>query len=288
MCPSHAAKAGRRWRYYLSRALLKGRKSDAGLVTRVPAARIEKQVLDATKSVIPTRRSSEGLVTLSHVALSGKTAGSHPTVSKPCPGLCGHEDVLDAVDESQSVQRRSRSSSAMPWVFDGQDRTLTVPWISPSTIPTPRDCPSEDDRTLRPAQCGFERAGRIVAREYKSERSIRMTLSLSFVAPPIVAAAKEGRLPRGFGVKRADRPTDRMVPNNEKVMRLTLALSRLEEEPLVLRQFRQMDWPASMRPRPKTQDKQRIAGSVRRPGPDPTDSRELGSPRHGRNEVERR
>jgi site-specific DNA recombinase len=39
-------------------------------------------------------------------------------------------------------------------------------------------------------------------REGKSERSIRMTLSLAFVAPPIVAAAIEGRLPRGFGVTR--------------------------------------------------------------------------------------
>jgi hypothetical protein len=42
----------------------------------------------------------------------------------------------------------------------------------------------------------------IAARERKSERSIRMTLSLAFVAPPIVAAAIEGRLPRGFGSKR--------------------------------------------------------------------------------------
>ena len=42
----------------------------------------------------------------------------------------------------------------------------------------------------------------IAARVSKSERSIRMTLSLAFVAPPIVAAAIEGRLPRGFGAKR--------------------------------------------------------------------------------------
>jgi hypothetical protein len=42
----------------------------------------------------------------------------------------------------------------------------------------------------------------ISAREHKSERSTRMTLSLAFVAPPIVAAAIEGRLPRGFGTKR--------------------------------------------------------------------------------------
>jgi site-specific DNA recombinase len=42
----------------------------------------------------------------------------------------------------------------------------------------------------------------IAAREHKSERSIRMTLSLAFVAPPIVAAAIESLLPRGFGCKR--------------------------------------------------------------------------------------
>jgi site-specific DNA recombinase len=42
----------------------------------------------------------------------------------------------------------------------------------------------------------------IAAREQKSERSIRMTVSLAFVAPPIVAAAIEGRLPSGFGSKR--------------------------------------------------------------------------------------
>ena len=42
----------------------------------------------------------------------------------------------------------------------------------------------------------------LAARKEKSERSIRMTLSLALVAPPIVAAAIEGRLPRGFGVKR--------------------------------------------------------------------------------------
>jgi site-specific DNA recombinase len=42
----------------------------------------------------------------------------------------------------------------------------------------------------------------IASREDKSERSIRMTLSLAFLAPKIVKAAVEGRLPRGFGLKR--------------------------------------------------------------------------------------
>jgi site-specific DNA recombinase len=42
----------------------------------------------------------------------------------------------------------------------------------------------------------------IASREGKTERSIRMTLSLAFLAPEIVKAAVEGRLPRGFGLKR--------------------------------------------------------------------------------------
>ena len=42
----------------------------------------------------------------------------------------------------------------------------------------------------------------LASREGKSERSIRMTLSLAFLAPEIVKAAVEGRRPRGFGLKR--------------------------------------------------------------------------------------
>ena len=45
-------------------------------------------------------------------------------------------------------------------------------------------------------------------REGKTERSIRMTLSLTFLSPEIVKAAVQGRLPRGFGLKRlVDLPT---------------------------------------------------------------------------------
>ena len=38
----------------------------------------------------------------------------------------------------------------------------------------------------------------VASRDRKSERSIRMTLSLVFLAPDLVRAAIEGRLPRGF------------------------------------------------------------------------------------------
>ena len=42
----------------------------------------------------------------------------------------------------------------------------------------------------------------LAAREGKTERSIRMTLSLTFLSPTLAKAAIDGRLPRGFGAKR--------------------------------------------------------------------------------------
>jgi hypothetical protein len=48
----------------------------------------------------------------------------------------------------------------------------------------------------------FQSLESLALQERKTERSIRMTLSLAFLAPDIVKAAIEGRLPRGFGLKR--------------------------------------------------------------------------------------
>jgi site-specific DNA recombinase len=97
MSPSHAAKGGRHWRYYVSRAILTGRKPGAGSVTRVPAARIEKQVFDAIKSVLASRRSTERLGALSH-AISAKIVGSPDATGKPCQELCTYEEVFDAIE----------------------------------------------------------------------------------------------------------------------------------------------------------------------------------------------
>jgi hypothetical protein len=63
----------------------------------------------------------------------------------------------------------------------------------------PSDSVKADRALIRDPHQTIEVIG---AREHRSERSIRMTLSLAFVAPPIVAAAIEGRLPHGFGSKR--------------------------------------------------------------------------------------
>jgi site-specific DNA recombinase len=162
---------------------------------------------------------------VSHVALSGRTVGSQSAVGEPSQELSVHEKVLDAIERvtirAEKIEIRLSDVVAM----GGQDRTLTLPWIPQSPYQRREIIQGEPRPSIRPmrvrARAVFVESLRnahrwldelikdphqtievIAAREHKSERSIRMTLSLVFVAPPIVAAAIEGRLPRGFGSKR--------------------------------------------------------------------------------------
>jgi site-specific DNA recombinase len=49
----------------------------------------------------------------------------------------------------------------------------------------------------------------LCAREKCSVRQVNMTISLAFLAPNLVRAAVEGRLPRGVGIERLrDPPTE--------------------------------------------------------------------------------
>jgi hypothetical protein len=48
----------------------------------------------------------------------------------------------------------------------------------------------------------------LCAREKCSVRQVNMTISLAFLAPNLVKAAVEGRLPRGIGVERPPRSAD--------------------------------------------------------------------------------
>ena len=112
-------------------------------------------------------------------------------------------------------------------VVEGQDRVLTLPWTRASSrrrreiiqgvgaaqrplramrtkardsfIRALRDARRRlDELLIDPAQT----VESLAMREHKSERSIRMTVSLAFVSPVLAKAALEGRLPRGFSVKR--------------------------------------------------------------------------------------
>jgi site-specific DNA recombinase len=60
MTPSYAVKSGVRYRYYISSVLIQGQPDKAAKVNRVPAAEIEKLVLDAARAALRVPRHARG------------------------------------------------------------------------------------------------------------------------------------------------------------------------------------------------------------------------------------
>ncbi len=196
MSPTWARKGSKRWRYYVSQAALQGDKSKAGSVTRVPAVDVEALVTDAI----------------------AKPSSIHATSQTDIRNLIDRVVIGGATIRIQLSEVAEGTDSA---------RILTLPWTRPSpyrkreiiqTVNDAKTCarpmPANARATLIEALRDAHRwldellsnprlaLESIASREGKTDRSIRMTLSLAFLAPEIVKAAVEGRLPRGFGLKR--------------------------------------------------------------------------------------
>jgi site-specific DNA recombinase len=195
MSPTWARKGSKRWRYYVSQAAQQGDKSKAGSILRVPAADVEKLVAEAVSK--------------------------H---SSPDASLADIRNLIDRVVISHATIRIRLSE-----VPDGSDgaRILTLPWTRPSpyrkreivqgineantsTRPMPANARAILIEALRDAHRWLGELlsdprlslESLASREVRTVRSIRMTLSLAFLAPAIVKAAVGGHLPRGFGLKR--------------------------------------------------------------------------------------
>jgi hypothetical protein len=196
MSPSWAKKGSKRWRYYVSHAALQGERSQAGSVVRVPATTIEHCVADAI-----SKRSAD------------------PTISQA--------DLRDLIDRVAIGRTAIQVQLSEATEADVGARTLTVPWTLPSPyrkreiIHSGRDANTSArpmranarailvdalgeshrwlDELLSDSDMTLEA---LALREGKTDRSVRMTLSLAFLAPDIAKAAVEGRLPRGYGLKR--------------------------------------------------------------------------------------
>ena len=98
MSPSHAAKGGRRYRYYVSQAILQGRKDDAGSIVRVPAVEIERRVADAVRGAATSFRCE------------------HSIGGRSVQGICGHPDVAVGFDAAASASRAALGQQGLQLV----------------------------------------------------------------------------------------------------------------------------------------------------------------------------
>jgi hypothetical protein len=136
-------------------------------------------------------------------------------------------DIRDAIERVTVGTDQIEIQLSDAVVGEDRDRVLTIPWVPRSTRRRRAIIPRAGDarppiramrakargvliEAMRNANSWLDQLVRdtnltiaaLAAREGKSERSIRMTLSLAFVAPQLAQAAVDGRLPRGFSVDR--------------------------------------------------------------------------------------
>ena len=208
MSPSHARKGGYKYRYYLSAALLQGAAERAGSVRRVPATEIETLVIRAVRERLNLSEEIDdrSLIT-THVVRVEVWPEELVIQLAEAPGADGQKGVDGSVRVSwQKTMSTRRREILLPEGISPQHarpiRSETRATLVAS-IARGRHWLEEliADATATPAS--------IARRERCSVRKVNMTISLAFLAPDLVKAAIDGRLPHGMGVTRlADLPAE--------------------------------------------------------------------------------
>jgi site-specific DNA recombinase len=218
MTPSHCRKTGTKYRYYTSAALTQGQPEVAGSISRVPAPEIEavvgaavrRHLDDTVEDTRPLIRAQVARVEVRPAELAITLAASVGAATAP---------------NSTSDSRISHSDQH----DGGSPAILIIPWTKPPAKRRREIIAPEQDREAanQPMPIRADYRARLVTaiargrlwlsqietgavsgvteialREDCSTRHVNMTISLAFLAPSLVKAAVEGRLPRGIGLAR--------------------------------------------------------------------------------------
>jgi site-specific DNA recombinase len=212
MAPTHATKAGIRYRYYVSLPHLYGESKTAsvGSVSRVPATDIEDTVVNSLSSrLIVQKNASDSSIT---------RIDDRKVILERVARIDAHEDRLTirlkSADDEETVDAADESLLSIPWHKPPSRRSRQI--LIPHGVPKDEVRSTKIERRARVVSAiarGRRWLGEIVsgsvtdvqqiaASQKCSVRQVNMTISLAFLAPGLVRAAVEGRLPRGIGVER--------------------------------------------------------------------------------------
>src|SRR4051812_30741090 len=203
MTPSHARRRGIKYRYYISSALLQGRPKQAGSVNRIRAREVEALVITALRDrLTESSEVADALLIQNHIdrievqsdqlvielngtiGLGSKRRRKKPNVIevawRKAPSTRRREILVPESEAPQNI-RPIRS----------ENRALLVASIA-------RGRRWLHELMTDPAA----NTEGIADREGSSVRRVNMMISLAFLAPDLVKAAIDGRLPHGMGVAR--------------------------------------------------------------------------------------
>ena len=224
MTPSHAVKNGVRYRYYISSVLMQGQPAKAGKLNRVPATEIEKLILSTLRKHLASEPHNKLEAERPHSLNDREVISAH--VARVDVTRDHLAIQLSAKSERDSAAQGRRHSAEQDECVHRDPHVLVVPWkktpskrpreiilpASTSSHPDPRPIRAETRAKLVTAIAKGRHwldalmAGtvtnveQIAAREKCSIRQVNRTITLAFIAPTLVKAAVDGRLPRGIGV----------------------------------------------------------------------------------------
>ena len=189
MSPSFSTKNGVRYRFYVSSALLRGRKAEVGSMGRVPAAEIERAVLAAVRTYSKTGQLDNGT------------------------DLGMVERVVVARDQLIVTFAQPSSASDMEVIPE-----IRCPWQtnindSKAKVESDGDTPAQNESLIHSvvrSQAWIKslREGAYDSIEMLAEANglhpkvVRQALRLAFLSPDVTSAILEGRQPAGLSLVR--------------------------------------------------------------------------------------
>jgi site-specific DNA recombinase len=199
MTPSHSNKRGVRYRYYVSHALIQGRKRQAGSVQRIPAVAIEDLVLRAVRLNLSSRDPEN-------------VPSDQQAIVAQIDKITAKRDAIEIqLLEGGATSANSGSASS------AGTSMISIPWTASTFVAVKGivQAPQTDGPALNPDKRdvllnAIARARRwidditsgrvksfadIATKEKNVERHIRLLAPLAFVAPSLVQSIIDGIAP---------------------------------------------------------------------------------------------
>ena len=189
MTPSHASKKGVRYRYYVSHALLQGRKSAAGSIARVSAPDMESLVIEAVREQFP----------------SDLENSDHDLFRKHVRRIVVHRQLLEIFTGSDDPNQLTRLTT--PFIPNGPRRKgiTSSPsgheFIDAETRDILLKAISRSHLWMRSILDGkMASFDEVAAAENLGERYVRRLAVLAYLSPKIIQAIADGVAPNGMTV----------------------------------------------------------------------------------------
>lgn len=204
MTPSYAVKNGVRYRYYISAPLIQGQSDKTGKLNRIPATEIETLIVSAVRKHLAEGPNDKA---------DAEPPGSQNDKDLVSTHIARVDVMLDHLSAKLAQCGPNNNVLVIPWKKTPakRPREIILP-VSTSPRYDPRPIRAETRAKLITAIAKgrhwldemiagiVEDVEQIAAREKCSIRQVNRTITLAFLAPKLVQAAVDGRLPRGIGV----------------------------------------------------------------------------------------